>query len=154
MYKNIPNVSNDPSQEAPYKQVAFLFKNIAKFVENAEKARSNHQFEVFAQLYQRAFSLIYGLSSILNYEINKAVATTETHTAPTSDWDSYFISLVKSLTDLSIDFKQNRFDIIQKSLTDLAHMWEESGDLLKENMPFIQNKNAEGLTQLNLSIDL
>lgn len=111
----------NPLFDSPAKQVAFLFKKIAEFIEDAEENRDKGNFETFSYLYQRAFSLTNGLLSWLEEERIGSGSQID-HGLPSS-WKEYFENIIRAMQKLVLEENKSLLHALIQSLHSMAQTW-------------------------------
>jgi len=149
MYNNIPSAyKHNPLMDSIPHQISLVFARISYFIKDADRLRNEHLYEAFANQNQRAISLINGLSSFLQGELNDDISTA---------WDTYFKNLLRKLNQHAIEPNSVIFTSICEGLHTMETLWKGANTLnqiiIKTNDEIESERPREGLTQTRKSID-
>ncbi|MBA4249629.1 MAG: hypothetical protein C0432_02535 [Candidatus Puniceispirillum sp.] len=108
----------------PTLQVAFLFKSLRRFLQEAEEKRDIGDFESFSRLYQKAIFVMYGLKEFFQTE-TKEDYTKTVHGVNKNQlsWEIYFESLISTVNQLAQEKNKKALDDVLLSLDNMIEVW-------------------------------
>ncbi len=110
----------------PTLQVAFLFKSLRRYLQEAEEKRDLGDFESFSNLYQKAIFVMYGLKEFFQTE-TKEDYTKTIHGMNKNQlsWEIYFEVLTSTVNQLAQEKNKKVLDDVLLSLDNMIKVWSQ-----------------------------